>query len=265
MNKAQGLDIGTSYLTNKSATVFLGFIADAARDRIRKSIQDSKFVAVISDGLTDASYQDAEIVYVRTCNKEKIDVNFSFVKNVPRGDAETICGVLQDGLKNLAIDFRDKIVATGTDGASAMLGAKSGAVQPLREAVDRPFIVGVHCNGHKLELSFKDSIKEKIALYNKVELFLTNIYYFYRNSNVTKSGLKESSIATGNKLFYPTRVSGTRWVGHMKTAVENFLKGYDTFVTHLGNIQNNVNLTCRKKCIIIKGFPDCITMMFLLS
>lgn len=34
---------------------------------------------------------------------------------------QTICGVMKDGLKNLAIDYNDKLVATGTDGASSML------------------------------------------------------------------------------------------------------------------------------------------------
>lgn len=237
LNKAQGLDIGTTYLTNHSASEFSGFIAEAARNKLRKDIKDCRFLAVISDGSTDASYQEAEIVYVRTCDKGNIKVNFSLIKNVPRGDAATICEVMKDGMKNLAEDYSEKLVATGTDGASSMLGAKSGAVQRLRESVDRPYIVGVHCNGHKLELSFKDSIKEKILLYNKVELFLTNIYYFYRNSNVTRSGLKESSKAVGKKMVYPTRVSGTRWVGHMKIAIENFLTGYEIFVTHLGQVQ----------------------------
>jgi hypothetical protein len=161
---------------------------------------------------------------------------------VSRGDAETICGVMQDGLKNLSVNYKDKLVGTGTDGASTMLGAKTGAVQRLREAVNRPFIVGVHCNGHKLELSFKDSIKTQIPLYNKVELFLTNLYYFYRNSNVSRSGLKESSKAFGKKMVYPTRVSGTRWVGHLKIAIENFLKGYDMFVTHLGQV--HIKILC---------------------
>lgn len=87
LNKAQRLDIGTTYLTKLSATVL-----EATRNRIRKSIENIKFIAVISDGSTDASYQEAVIVYVRTCKKRNNQVNFSLVKNVLRGDADDLWG-----------------------------------------------------------------------------------------------------------------------------------------------------------------------------
>ena len=64
-------------------------------------------------------------------------------KNVPLGDSETICNVLVSGLELLCPDFRQKLVRTGTDGASSMPGAKTGSVQRLRDLTQRQFIVGV--------------------------------------------------------------------------------------------------------------------------
>lgn len=54
---------------------------------------------MISDGTTDCSYQEAKIVIVRSCNKGKVNVHFSLVKNVPKGDSQTICRGLVDGLE----------------------------------------------------------------------------------------------------------------------------------------------------------------------
>lgn len=99
---------------------------------------------------------------------------------------------MQQGLSNLSKNFESKLVGLGSDGAISVMGKKSGAVQQLRESINRPFLLGVHCSGHKLELAYKDTLKKNIPLYNKVELFLTNLFYFYRNSNTTRSGLKLS-------------------------------------------------------------------------
>ena len=124
LDEAKSLDVGNQYRNDKSAIEFAKFIAEAERDRIRKYIENCNFVSVISDGTTDCSYQEAETVLVRACCKGEINVFFSLVKNVPRGDAETICKVLVSGLEHLCHDFKKKLVGTGTDGASSMLGAK---------------------------------------------------------------------------------------------------------------------------------------------
>ena len=42
-----------------------------------------------------------------------------------------------------------KIVGTGTDGASTMLGKNNGFVAKLRQRLDRPELVTVHCSAHR--------------------------------------------------------------------------------------------------------------------
>ena len=236
LSESQGQDVGSTYRTNKAGTKFAECIAEDARNTIRTEIDQTKFISVIFDGTTDCSYQEAEIIFIHTCRNGVIKVYFSLVKNVPSGNAETVCAIMEEGLSSLCKNYKSKLVGTGTDGASSMMGKKTGAVQRLRESVNRPFVLGVHCSGHKLELAYKDTLKKNIPLYNKVELFLTNLYYFYRNSNTTRSGLKLAYQTLGKSVALPTRVGGTRWVGHMKLAMETFLKGYEAFVLHLGQV-----------------------------
>jgi hypothetical protein len=182
LDESKGLDIGTQYRTDKKAAEFAHFIAKAENDKIAQGMKDVRFISAISDGSTDSSYQEAEIVFIRHCHNGEINVNFSLVKNIPKADADSISKVIMSGLKKFDDDYAKKIVACGTDGASVMLGSKSGAVQRIREACGRPWLIAVHCSGHKFELAYKDAVKKKINLYDKISIFLLNIYYFYRNS-----------------------------------------------------------------------------------
>ena len=237
LDEAKGLDIGTTYRNDKAAKLFTYFIAETERNRIRDSLSKSKFLYVISDGTTDASFQETEIVYVRSSNEGQINVYFSEVTNVQKADASALCDMMLKGAKNLCPEFESKLVATDTDGASSMMGCKTGAVQRMREKLQKPHLIGIHCNGHKLELAFKDTLKQKIQLYSVLELFLLNIHYFYRNSNTNRSSLKLAYNALNIKINMPTRVGGTRWIAHQKLAIEVFLKGYDAFILHLGQVK----------------------------
>lgn len=132
--------------------------------------------------------------------------------NIPKADADSISKVIIAGMKIFEDGYAKKVVAIGTDGASVMLGSKTGAVQRIREACAGPWLVALHCSGHKLELSFKDTTKKKINLFDKISCFLLAIYYFYRNSNLNRALLKDSFKILNQSVVLPTRVGGTRWI-----------------------------------------------------
>ena len=138
LDESKGLDIGNKYRNNKKAAEFATFIAKAENNKIRKQIENVKFIAAISDGSTDSSFQEAEIVFIRHCHQGEIKVNFSLVKNIPKADAESVSKVIISGMEKFDMNYSQKVVAVGTDGANVMLGKKSGAVQRLREKTNRP-------------------------------------------------------------------------------------------------------------------------------
>jgi hypothetical protein len=217
------------------------YISESEREKIRKKISQASSISVISDGSVDCSGQQNEIVYISHCYKGRISVNFSTVKNIPRGDSESIAHAMIDGMKFVCGDNHgENIAATGTDGASSMLGHKKGAVQQIRDVTSRQWTVGVHCSGHKIELAFNDAIKTKISLFDKVDSLLFNVYYFYRNSNVNRTGLKESYKSLNQQIVLPVRVGGTRWVSHLEKAVETFIRGYKAITQHLGQVEFNL-------------------------
>ena len=66
---------------------------------------------------------------------------------------------------------------------------------------------------------------------NRINMFLLN-----RNSPLNRSCLKESFTAAGRTTLLPTRVGGTRWVGHMERALHNLLEGYGPIISHLTRV-----------------------------
>ncbi|CAC5403614.1 unnamed protein product [Mytilus coruscus] len=211
LDESKCLDIGTQYRTDKKAAEFASFIAKAEVAKITQDMKDICFISAISDGSTDSSYQEAEIVFVRHCHKGDINIIFALVKNIPKADADSISKVIMSGMKKFDDDYAKNIVECGTDGASVMLGSKTGSVQRLREAVGRPWLIAVHCSGHKLELAFKDTIKKKINLYDKLSLLL-NIYYFYRNNCLNRAALNDSFKILNQTVILPTKTGGTRLI-----------------------------------------------------
>ena len=97
--------------------------------------------------------------------------------------------------------------------------------------------MGIHCMNHRLELSFRDAAKATNC-HKKLSALLLGLYLFYKNSPLNRANLFNSFKALGKKPLVPARVCGTRWVGHMQKAVDNFLKGYKAIVQHLQQIQS---------------------------
>ncbi|KAK7944844.1 hypothetical protein WMY93_000572 [Mugilogobius chulae] len=133
-------------------------------------------------------------------------------------------------------DWGSKLVALGTDGASVMTGAKNGVVSKLKG--DRSYIIGIHCMAHRLELSFSDAMRSNI-MFQRVELLLGGLYTFYHTSPLNRANLMNSFQALGHMRLVPTRIGGTRWVGHLLRALDHFLRGYQGLVLHLEQIQSS--------------------------
>ena len=123
-----------------------------------------------------------------------------------------------------------KLVAMGSDGASVMLGKKSGVLALLKE--QQPSLIGVHCSAHRLELCYKDAMK-KVPMAEKVLTLLTGLYYMYRNSPLNRTNLKNVFRCLSINIKLPNQAGGTRWVGHILRALEHFLDGYPAFRLHL--------------------------------
>lgn len=127
-------------------------------------------------------------------------------------------------------ELRKKLVGFGCDGSSVIVGKKRGVSAFLTRL--QPSCITVHCFAHRLELAYKDAVKEN-KLYDSCIVLLMGLYYFYHNSPKQRQNLKRSFESLRQSSVMPTCVGGTRWVGHMMLAVENVLKGYQAIHAQL--------------------------------
>ena len=67
LDKAKNLDLGNTYVNHKSAKVFTHFIAEIEKNKIAEQLRMAKFLSVLSDGSTDSSVTEKEIIYARIC------------------------------------------------------------------------------------------------------------------------------------------------------------------------------------------------------
>ena len=76
LDQAKGLHIGTAYHSRKNAPVFIHYIAKVQRRRLVATCNAVSFVSVITDGTTDSSVTETEMVYMRFATQGNIRTHF---------------------------------------------------------------------------------------------------------------------------------------------------------------------------------------------
>lgn len=85
--RKKGIDVGNTYHTDKEAQKFSFYIAQEARNDITKFINKCPFISVITDGATDKSVKEQEIVYCRSSNGGLVDSFYIGIGEPERADA----------------------------------------------------------------------------------------------------------------------------------------------------------------------------------
>ena len=84
---------------------------------------------------------------------------YATIQGVEKSDADGVLVSIVNGFKHVGINnWREGLVACGSDGASVMTGVRNGVIAKLRQEV--PWLIGIHCIAHKFELAILDGIKD---------------------------------------------------------------------------------------------------------
>ena len=267
LDKAKETDIGDTYNNDKACRSFAYYIAEAERIKLESEIKACHFYALLSDGSTDSSIKEVEIIYLRRAHQGIVKTDFIGLSEMEKADAASITsGILEtcDNQINLnQHELMSKVVGFGSDGASVMLGCNSGVATRLKNIqknelnTDTPILQSIHCFNHRLELAYKETLNT-LPFHEKVQLHLENLYRFYHYSPLNRSMLKRSCEALGIKFLAPPRVSGTRWLPHTRRALETLLAIYPAVIQHCQQLQQSdmrdkVNAETKAKA---KGFLD---------
>ncbi|KAK0135054.1 Zinc finger protein 862 [Merluccius polli] len=235
LDEKKGLKVGKTYRNEVECRLFTKYIAKAEQIKLREELEETKFCSILSDGSTDTAVKEEELVYVRFCTKGNVNVKFIGIEAVEKADSANITQAIKNQMDAACKGWEGKLVACVTDGAAVMSGGKSGVVTRLKG--DKTYVIGVHCMAHRLELSFSDAIKES-AMFRRMDELLGGLYSFYHKSPLNRANLIKSYATLKAKPLMPTRIGGTRWVGHLLRALDHYLRGYPAIVLHLEQIQS---------------------------
>lgn len=241
LDQVKNVKCSLHYQNEKACAEFLSAIASIEFDKFKRLVTCSKFLGIVSDGSTDVSIQEAEILYGRVCHKGVLKTHFLGIKNVYRGNAEEIHQAIIEVLDRTLSDEHDcetskplwksKLVAFGSDGASVMTGSENGVARRMADTVGHS-IEAIHCCGHRLELSFKQAVKS-MALWDTAQTALSELFTFYHKSPLRRSQLKQVFHRLNKSARMPTRIGGTRWLPHILLALDNLFFSYDVIIAHL--------------------------------
>ena len=209
--------------------------------QLSDAISDTKFISITSDGSTDSSRTEQEIVFVRFVQKGQVQTKFAGIVSPKSPNAVGIYDAILRGLEEMNISqdvLKDKLVGLGSDGASVMTGRIGGVAALFRKL--QPSLTVIHCLAHRLELAYKGAV-QSIKMHESTLVLLLRAYYFYHNSPKQRENLRNSFESLGRITVMPTRVGGTRWVGHMLLAVETFLRGYEAIYNQMEDCINQKN------------------------
>ena len=119
---------------------------------------------------------------------------FLDLMELPDQSAKTIVNSLLDLLAKHG--FSDEylklhLMAFASDGASAMIGSKSGVAVQIQSKYPRCIIW--HCLNHRLELAVNDVISE-MKCFNHFEAFIGKIFSIYSSSPKNLSALRSHGV-----------------------------------------------------------------------
>ena len=258
LEKKHGVDIGQSYLNERSCREFIHYIAEAKRMKLVEEVNSANFFSVLLDGATDLGNNDNEVALVVWCeisaSDERLHTRIAYL-GVERPKNATGIGlfdVLETSLRRIGIqelteEHCKKLVGIGTDGASNNIAAR-GLKGLVEEKLD--WIYWMWCVAHRLELSTKDALKGKC--FDFVDDMLIKLYYVYERS--PKKCRELSELVADLKEFLqfddlhkakgvrPIRATGTRWVSHKLNAMKRILSNYGAYTNHLATLSEDTSV-----------------------
>jgi len=116
--------------------------------------------------------------------------------------------------------------------------AKAGLLTKL--PAEMPWLVGIHCLNHRLELVMKDAFSETV--FYEICTLLSNIHSVFEQSPKRLRGLEELADVMGEDVQKPARTNGTCWIQHKVCAAKILLKQYGLIIVSLSSITDDVKI-----------------------
>ena len=205
MKKAQG------YRTDR-ATDLPDFVGKSMKDDV-KDLLSAHYYATLTDGSTDSSIIEPEVLYVLFLSPSSglPVLKFLNVKSPEHAHADGLKTCTEDSFYRIGITpLHTRLASLNIDGAAVNTGIHSGLGVKFKEYA--PWRSLVHYFNHRLEMAVKDTFDN--TFFMDIDTMLLKPYYLYRKSPKRSRELNFFSEMYENTKPKPYKFYRTCWIYH---------------------------------------------------
>ena len=229
-NKTPG--IKECYRNDRSAANFTDSIAKVTKRSFAKDLAKACYFFILSDGSTDSSVTEKELVYVLFLLCGKLTLKIFSIAPANNANAESIHSCIKKAFEQVVVlDISKKVIALNVDGAVVNTDVHHHVGALMKEL--SPWLQVIHCFNHRLDLSINDA--SKTDTFAKINKMLMKLYYLYPKSPKQLRDLKRMFEAWEKLIPKPSKSHGTRWIDHKLKSMEIVLENYSVFL-HMLNL-----------------------------
>jgi len=194
-------------------------------DELVGQVKGSGVFSVMLDESTDVSLHQNCVVYVRYLasigGKVQPVTQFLGIRQLSLANAESIHSELISLIESFGFAL-DNLAGVSTDGASVMVGCKSGVVTRLRQVTKG--LLATHCIAHRLALG-TGAAADQIRYLVKFQDVLNSMFKYFDNSPKNMYRLEAIQTVLAASQTRLQQVFHTRWLsfeGSVQAVVDNY-------------------------------------------
>ena len=189
------------------------------QENVLKDFKDSTYYSLLVDEYTDISVLKQLVLYGRAVVQGKLKSCFLKIVDLEEGKVLTITNAITSYLECSGLGI-ENMSSFGSDGASVMMGCRSGVATQLN-AHNRQ-MVSVHCLCHRLALASSQASSD-VSYLKKFKEYLLTLYNYFHFSPVKSARLKLVQELLNTPQLKVTRAVDTCWLSH-KTVISTLLR-----------------------------------------
>ena len=228
-----GVDLGETYLNDHRCKEFIQAISLVMKNGLQSQTSSKLpfFFSCVTDQAVDCGVIEEEIIFIQIVENGLAVNKYATIQGVKKSDANGVLASVVNGFEDVGINsWKDGLVAFGSDGASVMTGVRNGVIAKMRQ--DVPWLIGIHCVAHNLELAILDGIKD-VQYFADLTEMLKGLYKHYHYSAKALRELQELANVMEESCNRPVNVTGSRWVPHNFCALKVVCNKYRVIHAHM--------------------------------
>lgn len=175
------------------------------------------------------------MVYARVLVNGSPETFFLSLEPLEHAHADGIYQAIDQAFRtNGILNWKDKLVGVGCDGASVNIGRNNSVATRIQDQ-GHDYILIVHCVAHRLELGVLSAIRDNRLMADLKDV-LHKIYKHYHYSPKAVREVQEIAESMDENILRPNRVDGTRWTPHMERALRILTTSYNVLLAHFEHV-----------------------------